>query len=721
MNDAPAALQAGPGHQGIKSMDIVQDPELARKLAPDLSEARRLFGLGLKLCKLEPYTKQPVGERWNERPVTRIEQDATGYGVLLALNGLCSIDPDNVEPARIAFDAVGFDLDEIMDSGARTRSSRPGSGGRSTFKAKSNLGWVKLAVPGLGTVFELRAHSANLQDVLPGVLYRDKAGNLCTQAYANHRRIDEAPELPKDFAKWWARCASNVEFWRSQQRLMSHALGVPVQLAISAAEGGDKQLAFASACRHGFNEHHQVVDILERHGYQDHGGDRWSPQTASGKPGVRPVPGKDDLWQSDHASDPLHGTFDAWTAHVVLDHDGDVQAAERAWLAERDAQLADDFDVIDRSAQQSAQQPDLNELPELDWLAMPEEPAEVPFVIPGWMPDGVVTLLAAHGGTGKSYLSLFIALCLATGRHPFTGGAAERVKVLLYSAEDNMTVMQARLARYMRLLGLDRADLVGWLFVLDATESENVLFVGSERTVGKTTRRYDWLAEKVKATGARVLIFDNASDALDASENDRAKVRQFMSALKRLASAVLLLAHVDAATSMVDPSLAKGYSGSTAWHNSARSRWFMARRGESEDIVLSLPKVNYGKAGGEAVIRWSDSHGVFEVVSAREGRLRAGEHRELLLGLLQQAVDSGRNVSPSKQSPTSVYNVIKEARAFPSGLTSAAMQKEVDLWLAEGLVALEEYRASNREVRQRIVLTSAGLALCRGGEDAPEF
>ncbi len=702
-------------------MDIVRDHELACKTAPDLSEARRLHGLGFKLCKLEPYTKQPSGERWNDRPVARIDQDATGYGVMLALNGLCSIDPDHVERARIAFDAVGFDLDEIMEAGARTRSSRPGSGGRSTFKARPNLRWLKLASPVLGTVFELRAHSANLQDVLPGVVYRDRAGTLCTQAYANLTKIDEAPDLPSDFADWWARCASNVEFWRSQQRLMAHALGAPVQLAISAAEGGEKQLAFASGCRPEFNHQHQVVDILARHGYQDHGGDRWSPPTASGKPGVRPVPGKDDLWQSDHASDALHGTFDAWTASVVLDHGSNLPAAEKAWMAKRNVALAEDFDVVEADDLASGSSADDREPQELDWAAMEDELAEVPFVIPGWMPDGVVTLLAAHGGTGKSYLSLLIALCLATGRHPFTGAPAERVKVLLYSAEDNMAVMQSRLARYMRLLGIDRTDLVGWLHILDATESDNVLFVGGERTVGKVTRRFTWLADKVASTGARVLIFDNASDALDASENDRAKVRQFLSALKRLASAVLLLSHVDAATSMTDPTLAKGYSGSTAWHNSARSRWFMARRGDSDDIVLTLPKVNYGKAGGEALIRWSDAHGVFEVVSAREGRLRADQHRVLLLDLLRQAVDTGRNVSPSKQSPTSVYNVIKEARGFPSGLTSAAMAKEVDAWLAEGLVELEEYRASNRETRQRIVLSSAGLALCRGGEDAPEF
>ena len=46
---------------------------------------------------------------------------------------------------------------------------------------------------------------------------------------------------------------------------------------------------------------------------------------------MRPIPGKVGLWQSDHASDPLHGTFDAWTAFVVLDHSGGLAAAEAEW------------------------------------------------------------------------------------------------------------------------------------------------------------------------------------------------------------------------------------------------------------------------------------------------------------------------------------------------------------------------------------------------------
>ncbi|MDM7943385.1 MAG: AAA family ATPase [Hydrogenophaga sp.] len=351
----------------------------------------------------------------------------------------------------------------------------------------------------------------------------------------------------------------------------------------------------------------------------------------------------------------------------------------------------------------------------LDWSRMPEDPPEIPFVIPGWMPDKVVTMFAAHGGTGKSYMSVYIALCLATGRHPFDPDQKiPRTRVVLYSAEDNLDVMHLRFARYMRKLKIARSDLEGWLHVLDATESDNVLFAGEEKVNGRTTERFKWLAKEVKRIDAKVLIFDNASDAIDANENDRAKVRQFMSHLKRLASAVLLLSHVDAASSMAEVGEAKGYSGSTGWHNSARSRWFMARVKDSDEIVLTLPKVNYAKAGAEAVIKWNDGLKLFDVVTVRQGRARAEDHRDMLLNLLDQAIKQGRRVSPKQNSSNSVFNTLKSMEGMPAGLKSADVMKEVNRWLGEGFVKVDTYLMSNRNAGECLALTEKGHETAAG-------
>lgn len=312
-------------------------------------EARRLHKKGFKLCELKPMLKQPVGDNWQLNPVSSIRDDASGYGLLLAANKLCSIDPDDIKPSREGLARCGFDLEALMAAGARTTSTRPGSGGRSAFKAPVGVRWIPFKSKTTGTILELRATSTNLQDCLPGTVYKSRDGSgPYRQDYATDRKLDQAPELPPDFLAWWQRMSSDFEFLQEQQRLL---VGPDVQLAVSS---GDKKLAFKSLKRVDFNEHHDVVEILERHSYTKANGKRWAPPKATGAPCVRLIKGKKDLWQSDHASDPLHGTFDAWTAFVVLDHGGDQESAESAYQEEWERLNTATF--TDISAEQAAEE-----------------------------------------------------------------------------------------------------------------------------------------------------------------------------------------------------------------------------------------------------------------------------------------------------------------------------------------------------------------------------
>lgn len=288
-------------------------------------EARRLHAAGLKLVELHPNSKRPVGDGWNHNAASSVRADAGGYGLLLAANGLCSVDVDSEGRCIEGLRRCGFDVDAIRDAGVHTSSTRPGSGGRVTFRVPpgSSLRWVKFSSKTAGTILELRATAANLQDSLPGTVYHSADGSgPWVQDYAGVWTLDITPELPEDLLAWWERLSNDVDFLREQQRLF---IGEDAQLAVSA---GDGVLAHASVHRGRFNRDNRVEDILERHGYTLGRNGRYAPPTATGAPAVRPIPGRDDLWQSDHASDPLHGTFDAWTAYVELDCGGDFDKAE---------------------------------------------------------------------------------------------------------------------------------------------------------------------------------------------------------------------------------------------------------------------------------------------------------------------------------------------------------------------------------------------------------
>ncbi len=314
---------------------------------PRFSEARRLHAAGLKLCELHPFSKQPVGNGWNTSLVGAVRSDAGGYGIPLAINGLCSVDFDDNERAEDGLRRCGFDPVELRLSGVSTMSTRPGSGGRVAFKvpAGSNLRWIRFTSKVHGTILELRASSANLQDCLPGTTYTSKDGSgPWIQDYDGFLTFDFAPELSGPLLEWWQRMTEDFDYLREQQVLF---VGPDARMDIS---DGTK-LAFQSPHRMAYNAANNIEDILLRHEYTKGRNGRYAPPTATGAPSVRLIPGHTDLWQSDHASDPLFGTFDAWSAHVVLDHGENLAAAEE--MAEKSRALVavegfDDEPIVTR-------------------------------------------------------------------------------------------------------------------------------------------------------------------------------------------------------------------------------------------------------------------------------------------------------------------------------------------------------------------------------------
>ena len=91
-------------------------------------------------------------------------------------------------------------------------------------------------------------------------------------------------------------------------------------------------------------------------------------------------------------------------------------------------------------------------------------------------------------------------------------------------------------------------------------------------------------------------------------ENQRAQARQFISLLRKLAHkyncAVVVLAH----PSLSGLNSGSGTSGSTAWSNSVRSRFYLQRLQDDDPDkrVLTLEKNNYARIGTEINLRWED-------------------------------------------------------------------------------------------------------------------
>ena len=247
------------------------------------------------------------------------------------------------------------------------------------------------------------------------------------------------------------------------------------------------------------------------------------------------------------------------------------------------------------------------------YLPFSKKAPELPLpVVMHWLPRKSVTLFGSHGGTGKSYVGLEVAVRVVLGLDVF-GCKTDPVNTIFYSCEDEQAVMRDRADRIAIELGHKPSDLDGRLFLLDMTSHTQPELYRETREGGAVTTTFPKLFNTVERVDAGLVVIDNASDVFAANENDRTKVREFMRMLKAPAQemdlAILLLAHTNKVTAQAKAGEdVQGYSGSTAWHNSARSRWFMAFDKDDPELrVLSLDKSNYGKSGLTVEVRWHES------------------------------------------------------------------------------------------------------------------
>lgn len=250
----------------------------------------------------------------------------------------------------------------------------------------------------------------------------------------------------------------------------------------------------------------------------------------------------------------------------------------------------------------------------IEWETLEARGAPPPRVwaIDHWLGMGHTTLLAAKGGMGKSILAQQLATSIALGT-PFISTIAQPRKVLAWFGEDDDDELHRRQDAICRKLKTSLGGLRGKLFFESMVDTDCILVAKSGLT-GRMVRT-DMLTDlhdQVKATKSEVVILDNIAMLYAGSENDRGEVSAFMKAVSwaTQGAAVILIGHV-----------AKGlnseYSGSTAWENAVRSRWWLTdhppdkeeppdREAMPTDLrYLAKRKVNYSSMD-LAILKYED-------------------------------------------------------------------------------------------------------------------
>jgi RecA-family ATPase len=315
------------------------------------------------------------------------------------------------------------------------------------------------------------------------------------------------------------------------------------------------------------------------------------------------------------------------------------------------------------------------------------------FIIPDWMPCGYATMLAGHGGAGKSYIALALAVHIAAGI-PWCGFNVRRCRVQYLSCEDRVSVLHWRLRHICDHLGLDMAELVGWLDVRDLVGHDAIVWQPDEPPF--TTATYDVLAEQFRQSGAHLLVIDGITDAFGGDENSRWQVKSFVNSLLALIDpddgALLLQAHVNKLTTIGHNATPEGYSGSTAWHNAVRARWYLHPETDQDEdnkaiktgaLKLDLQKSNLGRADQSLTFRWHETDRLFVGEAPVGGALNAAlaanrerEERESILAAIGAVIERGDYVPAATTGPRTAYHVLSASGKLAGSLLGEKANKK---------------------------------------------
>jgi len=366
---------------------------------------------------------------------------------------------------------------------------------------------------------------------------------------------------------------------------------------------------------------------------------------------------------------------------------------------------------------------------QLDLAALAQREPEPPrFIVRDWLPAGYATLLAGHGGIGKSGIALLLAVCIAAGL-PFFGLPCERRRVLYLSCEDREEVLHWRLSRICAFLDLDLASLSGRLDVLDLVGADTVLMERSMDGLGFTAA-FATLEERIKEYGTELLIIDGVSDTFGGNENARAEVKRFVNALVGLIQAdrggVLLVGHVSKPSSTAGAS-GEGYSGTTGWHNTVRARWYLYPENDADEgertgtLMLELQKSNHGRIDQQIRFKWNEDAHLFigeEVagITAFDRKHRDREEERGVLAALAGCEVANIIVPTASTGQRTAYNVLSQRPEFPNSLRGAVGKRrfwrQIEALRQRHLLEEVSYRRANRHVAAKFALTSVEKRQC---------
>jgi len=330
------------------------------------------------------------------------------------------------------------------------------------------------------------------------------------------------------------------------------------------------------------------------------------------------------------------------------------------------------------------------------------------WIVEDWLPVGTVTALYGDGGVGKTLLAQQLMASTAMGCH-WCGWPVMQCRSLGLFCEDDEAELHRRQAKINAAVGCSFTDLHGMRWISGVGQDNSLVRFDA---AGKmhVTEIYADISAAALDLDARLIVLDTAADLFPGNENDRHQVRQFINQLTRLAiqihGAVLLNAHPS--RSGLNSGNLDG--GSTAWSNTVRSRWSLARPdGEEGDSdpdarILVRRKANYARTGEEMPLKWWNGCLVPPGVAERASEpVQRPPAESVFLDLLAKHERQGQWVSHSKNAQNFAPKVFS-GRSDRHGYNAKALETAmVRLFETKAIEVIEYDRFGHRRITRAAV------------------